>query len=234
MLSGLVAMLGLWIGGIVDAYRVVARSVTSTGPWIRWGTVLALLVANALVAPADLSRRAGRTFIVTSGSMLPALHTGDRLVASTYRGNPVELGQVVVYLSPVEESLLVQRVVALAGDTIEMVGWQLHVNGQTANEPELFYSDRTIAETHPWMSWQKEFLVASDTVGYRPTTQTWGPVVVPDDHFFVLGDHRDTSLDSRYLGFVSSAQMVGTARNIIWSRDPETGRVRWDRMGGGI
>ena len=83
--------------------------------------------------------------------------------------------------------------------------------------------------------WQTQHLAAS-TPEYAPDLQTWGPVVVPPDSFFALGDNRDASYDSRYYGFVPFENIVGTPSVIYFSFEPRSpepflGRVRWRRIG---
>ena len=78
-----------------------------------------------------------------------------------------------------------------------------------------------------------------DPEGYSPTRDNWGPLVVPDGHFLLLGDNRDESLDSRYMGFIPRDVIRGKALFIYYSIDPNADRpfprfltaVRWDRIG---
>jgi hypothetical protein len=81
--------------------------------------------------------------------------------------------------------------------------------------------------------WQRSYVlrsVVSDTTRYVASRDNWGPLVVPPRMFFLLGDNRDNSLDSRYWGFLPSDHLIGEARRIYFSRDA-AGRVRWDRLG---
>jgi len=92
---------------------------------------------------------------------------------------------------------------------------------------------------HPWMTWQTEFLVDTiDLASYQPTRDDWGPIVVPTDRFFVMGDNRDESLDSRYWGFVDPASLKGKAVILYFSYDREAfgpvpvfNNIRWSRIG---
>jgi signal peptidase I len=89
------------------------------------------------------------------------------------------------------------------------------------------------------MAWQSDFLVDSvDVMRYRPTRDNWGPIIVPRDRYFVMGDNRDESLDSRYWGFVDPRALKGRAVVLYFSynRDamgalPILNHIRWGRIG---
>ena len=94
----------------------------------------------------------------------------------------------------------------------------------------------------PGMRWQYEHLLGSaDRLRYRPTRDNWGPLEVPQGRYFVLGDNRDDSEDSRYWGFVDATAVKGQPLFVYYSFDPRTFRsvpwlteIRWDRIGGAI
>ena len=88
------------------------------------------------------------------------------------------------------------------------------------------------------MEWQSNHLIASEPRQYHPTRDNWGPIVVPEGRYFVLGDNRDNSEDSRYWGFVSRDEIRGRPLVVYYSykasRDealPWLSRVRWGRIG---
>jgi signal peptidase I len=84
-------------------------------------------------------------------------------------------------------------------------------------------------------AWQRPF--EADSVrgaqmpAYAPTVATWGPIVVPRAEYFLLGDNRGESIDSRYTGFVPDSEIVQRPVVIFFSRDPVTGHLRWGRIG---
>jgi signal peptidase I len=89
------------------------------------------------------------------------------------------------------------------------------------------------------MSWQHRFLPASlEAREYRPSRDNWGPIVVPEERFFVLGDNRDNSEDSRYWGFVRRESIRGRPWFIYYSFRPQDDGmswlrdIRWERIGG--
>lgn len=194
-----------------------------------------------------------QTFRITSGSMEETLLVGDFLVLSksaygaTLPGTDVKLpgytsptrGDVVVFRGHHEPIDLVKRLVGLPGDTLEMRDGVLLINGAQRDEVYVQHTDPEGDGFHPWMEWQSEYLVDSvDEAAYRPTRDDWGPIVVPSDRYFVLGDNRDQSLDSRYWGFVTPEELKGKAVVLYFSFDrdaigplPFFSQVRWKRVG---
>ena len=159
-------------------------------------------------------------------------------------------GDVVVF-NPPHDPLknYVKRVVGVPGDTLEMRGKALLVNGVEMPEAYVRHVDRSGADAiHPNMTWQRNHLLASATGrfrprsdDYRPSRDNWGPIAVPQSSFFVLGDNRDNSEDSRYWGFVSRDAIRGQPWIVYFSFDatsdggpPWIRAVRWDRVGGRI
>ena len=136
--------------------------------------------------------------------------------------------------------LLVRPGVAHAVALAERGGDVLYLNGARQDESAyVHHTDPGGDGMHPWMLWQRDHLVAGiDPERYRPTRDNWGPLVVPDGHYFVLGDNRDESLDSRYWGFIDGAAIKGKAVVLYFSYDshalgplPFVKQVRWDRIG---
>jgi signal peptidase I len=194
-----------------------------------------------------------QTFTIISGSMEDTLLVGDFLVLSksaygaTVPGTDVRLpgydtpdrGDIVVFRGHHEEIDLVKRLVGMPGDTLAMRDGVLYINGRPGEEAYAERQDPTGDGSHPWMEWQSAYLTDSAAaLPYYPTRDNWGPVVVPADHYFMLGDNRDFSLDSRYWGFVPRKNIKGRAIFLYFSyaRDrasgmPVVGHVRWNRIG---
>jgi signal peptidase I len=92
------------------------------------------------------------------------------------------------------------------------------------------------------MVWQQDYLLPGvDPETYAPTRDQWGPLVIPEDRYFMLGDNRDSSLDSRYWGLLERWRLEGRASFIYFSYNRGSARpfswlreVRWGRIGDGI
>jgi signal peptidase I len=166
------------------------------------------------------------------GAEIPG--TGIRLPALDDPGR----GDVVVFTPPHEpRKNYVKRLVGLPGDTLEMREKSLVINGLTLDEPYARYIDLRGDARHPNMRWQASHLIAGPG-DYHPSRDTWGPLVVPRGSYFVLGDNRDNSEDSRYWGFVPRESIRGRPWFVYYSFDPnsEDGppwvrAVRWARVG---
>lgn len=137
----------------------------------------------------------------------------------------------------------VKRLVGLPGDTLYMTGGTLMRNGEALDESYAIHSDPDQDMPSSAFRWQRSYLVniaiaATADGRYTPSRDNWGPIVVPDEHYFVLGDNRDNSLDSRYWGFVPAHMMIGTPLFVYFSYEPDSlvqaplsKRIRWERVG---
>lgn len=195
-----------------------------------------------------------QTFVITSGSMEDGLLVGDLLVANraafgaripgTTRHLPgysePHRGDVVVFdpHHDVDEPL-VKRLVGLPGDTLRMAAGQLWVNGEARDEPYVKHTSPGTDAAAPEMAWQRDYLVGTvDPRTYTPTRDDWGPLVVPEGHFFMLGDNRDTSYDSRYWGPLATWRLIARVSFVYYSWDanrykpfPWITAARWRRIG---
>ncbi|TET59989.1 signal peptidase I [Candidatus Aerophobetes bacterium] len=144
-----------------------------------------------------------RTFVVQgfwipSGSMEPKLQVGDRLLAYKlfYGLDKVDRGDVIVFRYPLDPKKdYIKRVIGLPGDTVRIENKRIYVNEKLLDESYIIHGDN-------WMR------------GYP--RDDYGPVKVPADSLFVMGDNRDFSADSRYWGFVPEENLVGEAFVIYW------------------
>lgn len=149
-----------------------------------------------------------------------------------------ERGDIVVFHPPHEpDKNYVKRVVGVPLDTLQMIDKQLYLNGTPVYEPYARHEDVRGDAVHPDMGWQSNHLIASGR-RRQPTRDNWGPLVVPPGRFFVLGDNRDNSEDSRYWGFVKRDQIRGRPWLVYYSFEPSATeslpwlrRVRWGRLG---
>jgi len=162
-----------------------------------------------------------------SGHKFPALHAPRR-------------GDVIVFTYPVDPRLnYVKRIVGIPGDTLEMRSAVLIRNGRVVREDYIQHSTDDADQSDEEFRWQTAYLVGGASIeNYRPSRNNWGPLVVPAHDYFVLGDNRDNSSDSRYWGFVADSLVRGQPIMVYYSYAPDTGdrldwltRLRWKRFG---
>ncbi len=126
----------------------------------------------------------------------------------------------------------------MPGDTLEMRDKVLYRNGEAQDEPYMQHTGVEPDFHSASMLWQRDILLARPRNGYLPTRDTWGPLVVPPGRYFMLGDHRDESLDSRMWGTLERWRLEGQVvlRFFSYNRDsykpfPFIREIRWDRIG---
>ncbi len=217
-----------------------------------WGKSLAF----ALVAWLLLRTFVVQAFHITSESMESTLLVGDVLfVARPLYGAEVPFthsrlpaireplhGDLVIFEGVETPALeIVKRVIGLPGDTVAMHDGAVWRNGRILEEPYASHTRPGEADapgTEAQMrAWQESRLVGARPAAYHPDRNNWGPVVVPADSLFVMGDNRDESYDGRFWGFLPRSHLHGRALLIYYSYDPASWRflplltaVRWDRL----
>ena len=196
--------------------------------WYVYAGLWAVLTFAWHPVALDLIRsRIGEAYRIPSGAMAPTIVIGDYLTSTPLREHP-DRGQIVIFRSAGRPTI--KRVMGLPGDTLAMRDGVLSVNGERLSEP---YTERDTTDVvASEFEWQRDHLAAiSDQERYRPSIHNWGPLAVPAGHYFMLGDNRSNSADSRYLGFIPRDSIVGQPKVIYFSRNPETGEIRWSRIG---
>ena len=211
-----------------------------------WG--LSILVA-VLLATSFKSALADWNDVPT-GSMTPTILAGDRLLVNKLAydlkipyttlhlaawADP-RRGDIVVFYSPENGIRLVKRVVGLPGDVIAMDQNRLSINGHVLNyaptaldrsaEDEINQTARHLffMENLPG----REHVVMLSP--QRPSLNSFGPVTIPQGKYFMMGDNRDNSADSRYFGLVDRHLILGRATMVVISRDGSFLHPRWDRF----
>ncbi len=173
-----------------------------------------------------------QAFKIPSSSMEPTLLIGDHLLVNRMSyvakipftdtvivnfGKP-KRGDVIVFRYPVDpDKDFIKRVIAVGGERVEIRNKVIYINDKKIDDPWGFYTDKTIMP------------------GFLSPKDNLGPVIVPKDSYFVMGDNRDHSLDSRFWGFVKNDLLVGRALILYgsWnSRSSDFLRyIRWERFG---
>jgi signal peptidase I len=184
--------------------------------------ILALIIRTFII----------QAFKIPSGSMEDTLLIGDHLLVNKFiYGLQIpgidgrfltirepQLGDIVVFEFPEDRDKsfwakrdFIKRIIGLPGDTVEVRAKKVLVNGKLLVTPEAVYKDGTLLP------------------GGRDNMPA---VKVPPGHYFMMGDNRDRSYDSRFWGFVSNAEIKGLAFIKYWSWDSDQFRPRWGRIGG--
>jgi signal peptidase I len=188
--------------GVKLRKKSVVREYTEA---ILVAVLLALLIRTFVV----------QAFKIPSGSMIPTLLVGDHILVNkfVYRFADPARGDVIVFKYPVDETRdFIKRIIAVGGEDLFIKDQKIYIN---CKPPEA--SCRPIDD--PWGKWEERF-------GGAETTS----VKVPADSYFVMGDNRNNSQDSRYWGFVRREKIKGRAFLIYWSWDSDHGGPLWERV----
>jgi signal peptidase I len=184
-------------------------------------------IVTALILALIIRAYIIQAFKIPSGSMIPTLLIGDHILVNKFiYGTTIPLtdkkilvlrypekGDIIVFKYPENPKKdFIKRVIATGGDVIEEKDKVIYVNGKAAYEPYAHHFDRSVR------------------FGGSDPRDNFGPIAVPKDKLFVMGDNRDQSYDSRYWGFVDMKDIRGKALMIYWSWDPDNW-LRYNRIG---
>ena len=201
-----------------------APQVTWQAQLLEYAKAIALAVFLALLIRSFLVQ----AFHIPSSSMVPTFLEGDRVLVTKFAfglRNPFnnkvilgsgapERGDVVIFKYPENPSTdFVKRVIGLPGETIEIVNGRVKIDGEFIEDAHGHYDNP-----------------------YQISSRNYGPKVVPEGQYFMMGDNRDYSNDSRVWGFVDASLLRGKAWRLYWSWDssrglPFTKRLRAGRLG---
>ena len=218
-----------------------------TSPWVKLAhefftsTLVLWLVISFLVHP----------YRVPSGSLQPTIDPGDMLIAKkwsygirmpltnepiwTWNGTP-KRGDIAIFTDPTDPyRTLVKRIVGLPGDHISYQDKQLFINNKPVETSSLGveYNFDHNGEIETVLRKIENLPNKEHEIFIKPDTKDWQSVdlTIPDNHYFMMGDNRDASADSRYFGPVPFETIGGQAWLIWMSINPYTWEVRWDRIG---
>ena len=164
---------------------------------IIWSWIWSFIVAFIIVGGVYFFL--GRPFTVSGASMYPTLHNGDRMVLS--KVGDIHRFDVVILKAPDENVEYIKRVIGMPGDTVQMKSGVLYINGKKVDQP--FINTEVLAKQTVFMD---DFTLESLT----------GESKVPEGKYFVLGDNRGVSKDSRMIGFIDRSAIEGKAVFTIW------------------
>lgn len=212
--------------------------------WVKPFLMVLVVVCSLRSAVADWND-------VPTGSMRPTILEGERIFVNKLAydlrvpftrlrlmewGEP-HRGDVVVLMSPADGKRLVKRVVGTPGDVLAMRNGRLFVDGEAAAYQIFENDDRNAlgldGEPRDLVVWESVDSVTHPVTWtpLRPHDRNFGPLEVPAGHYFVMGDNRDNSSDSRKFGFVERDAIVGRATTVVFSHDPgNLFEFRWDRF----
>lgn len=205
-------------------------------PWsVPWMVEWAKTLVFAFLIFLFLRSFVVESFVISSGSMEETLLVGDfLLVNKTSLGSPIPLtpwripgygepsrGDIIVFRADHAPGLdLVKRLVGVPGDTLAMRDAVLYRDGEAVREPYVRHDPSVQDAYDSSMDWQREHLVpGTNGADYRPTRDNWGPLVIPPERYFMLGDNREHSLDSRFWGLVERRKMKGEPFLVYYSYD---------------
>ncbi len=198
--------------------------------WREYAEAFAIAIILALVIRAFVVQ----AFKIPSGSMLPTLQVGDHILVNKfiYWFTEPKRGDIIVFRFPKDEGRdFIKRIIGLPGETVEIKNKQVYINGQPFEEPYIIHEDSLVYENP------------------HSPRDNFGPVVVPEGTFFMMGDNRDHSMDSRFWGFLEHSKIKGKAFIIYFSLKPDPNApdflpvrlfyiiihapelVRWERIG---
>lgn len=242
----IIASLFLFVGGkkflatntvVVEYYEAIVMAVG-----------IAMMVRTFIIEP----------FKIPSGSMIPTLLVGDYLFVSkltyghrlpfvrarAFMSSGPQRGDVAVFEYPQDPRKdYIKRIIGLPGDHVTYRNKKLYLNGEPVGYEatgQFSYKNEHGQEVES-LGWSEKLPASAEgeevlhpvlvrPFSYSEITDT----TVPPEHYFVMGDNRDNSNDSRTWGFVPAYRLVGKALGIFWSWDHQEGRLRWDRLGQAI
>ncbi|GAM10905.1 signal peptidase I [Geobacter sp. OR-1] len=188
---------------------------------IIWALVLAFIIRSCLV----------QAYKIPSGSMEDTLLVGDHLFVNKFvygikipfsdsrilKLRDPRRGEILVFEYPEDRSKdFIKRVIGVPGDEIQVRDKTVYVNGAPYLNPHEVHKEKAVLARE------------------QAPRDNFGPVRVPANSYFMMGDNRDRSYDSRFWGFIKEGDIKGKALLKYWSWDSDAWRVRWDRIGRSI
>ena len=177
-----------------------------------------------------------QAFVIPTGSMEDSLLIGDHLLVDKLSYAPpgpvskhllpydaIKRGDIIVFRYPVDiQQTFVKRCIGVPGDRIRLINKQLILNGKAVSEPYVYHKTEYIDSYRDNFPSEPNMHVAESAQDMLANHKENGEIVVPPGHYFAMGDNRDSSLDSRYWGFLPRDNIIGKPLIIYWSYDAPT------------
>lgn len=198
---------------LVEAFRIPSSSMENTLLVGDWLFVNKMIYGGTLQIPLT-----GMRFLTVKGYAQP--HRDGLVVFRSVEDSTPNLD-------------IVKRVIGEAGDTLQMVHDTVYRNGKVLPEPyALHLNPGADADIYKMQMRRNELphYIGKNPEKYNPTSHDWGPLVVPADSFWVMGDNRDDSYDSRFWGFLPRSHIEGKPELIYFSMGFSPLRIRWNRF----
>ena len=208
MICYLIIMVGLFLfislDALLGAIKLRAIALKSYNKWYIY--LIIFLLGSVVIRPLlgwTIKNNIARAYKTPSSTMKPALLVGDHLIANMriYKSEKPKRGDIIIFEYPKDPSKdFIKRVIGMEQEKVEIVNNKIYINGKLLDDPWGYFEDD------------------SSTKGL-PGLDRFGPVVVPKDSLFVLGDNRNNSQDSRFFGFVNIKKVKGKALYLYWAKD---------------
>ena len=215
----LVIFTGFVIFIIIDAFYVTYKTkVKIKRPYNKWFIYILILIFNIIVSTKYknfVKSNYIEAFKIPTGSMEPTIKVGDHLIADYryYKKNPVIPFEVIVFRFPKNPELkYIERCIAVGGQVVEIKDKSVFVDGNR-------FKDSLKTQFIAPNIYPKYFNDPGIYPKNSGNRDNYGPIIVPQNHCFVLGDNRDNSFDSRYWGFVPFESVIAKPLYIYWARD---------------
>ncbi len=191
----------------IDAVRGAIKLKTiELKPYNKWYIYLLIFLLSNVVGQLLIwttKNNIAKAYKTPSSTMAPTLLVGDHLVADMriYKSQKPQRGDIIIFEFPKDPSKeFIKRVICVEGDKVEIIENKIYINDKLLNDPWGNFGDGGLGKDIPGLD-------------------SYGPVVVPKDSLFVLGDNRNYSQDSRFWGFVDVKKVKGKALYLYWAKD---------------
>jgi len=191
----LIIEIGLLLFILIDAVRGANKLKAITlKPFNKWYIYLIIFLLSAVISQVllwTIKNNVAKAYRMPSSSMAPTLLAGDHLIADMRIYKKPQRGDMIVFEFPKDPSKeFIKRVIAIEGEKVEIIDNKIYINDKLLDDPLGYFEEGGFAKKYPGL-------------------EAFGPVVVPKDSLFVLGDNRNYSMDSRHWGFLDIKKVKG-------------------------